>query len=199
MKKGIANQFSGLPMKALIGGPLKAATDANGMISRAQTQFIINSCFEKVDNESTNLRPIMIKFQLERQVVNADGTLNNKPASMDFSVPLMALMPLNSLAIETLKISFEMEVKSSREFTKETSLDRKMRSTGRGINSPHQPHEFDTELHGTLAKKSKNSGNESSGANYEVTLTAGQLPLPKGITSILDIFNKNIAPLANKE
>lgn len=197
--KSIANQFSGLPMKALIGAPLKAATDANAMIAQSQTQFIIANCFEKASEESDDLRPVMIKFQLERQVLSSQGTPSSTPIKMDFAIPLMTLIPINSLAIETLKISFQMEVKSSREFTKETSSERKQRSTSKGMTNAYKAHEFDTELHGTLSSKAKDSANASAGANYEVSLTAGQLPLPKGMTAILDIFTKNLAPLPSKD
>lgn len=194
--RSIANQFSGLPMKALIGAPLKAATDANAMIAQSQTQFIINNCFEKVSDESEGLRPVMVNFQAVRQVLTAQGTPSATPLKMDISIPLMTLMPINSLAIETVKVSFQMEVKSSREFTRETSNERKQRITS---NNAYKAHEFDTELHGTLSTKNKGSENLSSGANYEVSLTAGQLPLPKGMTAILDIFTKNLAPLPSKE
>lgn len=197
--RSIANQFSGLPMKALIGAPLKAATDANAMIAQSQTQFIINNCFEKVSDESEDLRPVMVNFQAVRQVLTAQGTPSATPLKMDISIPLMTLMPINSLAIETVKVSFQMEVKSSREFTRETSNERKQRTTSKGVNSTYKAHEFDTELHGTLSTKNKDFGNSSSGANYEVSLTAGQLPLPKGMTAILDIFTKNLAPLPSKE
>lgn len=197
--KSIANQFSGLPMKALIGAPLKAATDANAMIAQSQTQFIINNCFEKISEDSQDLRPIMVSFQLERQVLTPQGIPSKTPLVMDISVPLMTLIPINSLAIETLKISFQMEVKSSREFTRETSSERRQRSTAKGLSNGYKAHEFDTELHGTLSSKGKDSGNNSAGANYEITLTAGQLPLPKGMTAILDIFTKNMAPLPTKE
>ncbi|BFM48711.1 DUF2589 domain-containing protein [Marinomonas sp. THO17] len=197
--KSIANQFSGLPMKALIGAPLKAATDANAMIAQSQTQFIINNCFEKASEENDDLRPIMIKFRLERQTLTAQGTPSATPIKMDFVVPLMTLIPINSLAIETLKISFQMEVKSSREFTKETASERKERATSKGLMNTYKAHEFDTELHGSLFSKSKNASNSSAGADYEVSLTAGQLPLPKGMTAILDIFTKNLAPLPSKE
>ncbi len=197
--KSIANQFSGLPMKALIGAPLKAATDANAMIAQSQTQFIINNCFEKLSDENENLRPIMVAFQLERQVLTPQGVPTKNPVKMDFSIPLMTLMPINSLAIETLKISFQMEVKSSREFTRETSTERKQRASGSGLKNNYKGHDFDTELHGTLASKGKDSNHASAGANYEVNLTAGQLPLPMGVTAILDIFTKNLAPIPSKE
>lgn len=112
---------------------------------------------------------------------------------------MMTLLPINSLAIESLKVSFEMEVKSSREFTKETSNDRQSRTTSKGLTNDFKAHQFDTELHGTLSNKDKKAGNSSSAANYEVSLTAGQLPLPKGLTAVLDIFTKNIAPIPTKD
>jgi len=192
----LASQFSGLPMKALIGAPLKAATDANAMISRAQTEFLLATCFKRTPNADGKLRPIMVKFQMERNVLNNDGSLSKTPLLMDISVPLMSLIPINSLAIETLKINFAMEVKSSKEYSRNSSSttendkkDNKQHSSG---------HNFETELHGTLAQQDKISGKTGAGANYEVTLTAGQLPLPVGVTAILDIFTKNLAPLPAK-
>ncbi|KAF7781039.1 hypothetical protein PRUB_b0130 [Pseudoalteromonas rubra] len=38
-------------MKPLICGPLKAATDANGMMARTQTQFILSACFSATWND----------------------------------------------------------------------------------------------------------------------------------------------------
>lgn len=195
----IASQFSGLPMKALIGAPLKAAIDANAMIAQSQTQFILNNCFEKPSEDSHNIRPVMVQFQLERNILHADGQPSSEKARMDFSIPLMSMMPISSLAIETLKIEFQVEIKSSREFTRETSSDRKRRSSDKGLDNTYKAHEFDTELHGTLATRSNDKTHESTGTNYEVTLTAGQLPLPGGITSILDIFTKNLSPIPSKQ
>ncbi|WCN09842.1 DUF2589 domain-containing protein [Marinomonas mediterranea] len=198
-EKRLAKNFTGLPMKALIGAPLKAATDANAMISRAQTQFLLSTCFEKVAENSSDLKPIMVTFKLSRQVLDTSGALQSDPITMDFSIPLMTLIPISSLAIETLKVSFSMEIKSSREFTKETQEDREKRSSNTGIGQTFHSHEFDTELHGTLSSKSKTTGNVKSGANYEVTMEAGQLPLPKGVTMMLDIFSKNLTPIPNKD
>ena len=195
----IANQFSGLPMKALIGAPLKAAVDANSMMAQSQTQFILNNCFEKTDSDSSNIQPIMIQFQVERGILNSNGQLSNEKARIEFSVPLLSLIPISSLAIETLKIDFRVEIKSSREFKKETSTDRKKRSTEKGLDNSYKAHDFDTELHGTLGTKSDDRSSSKTGANYEVTLTAGQLPLPTGLTSILDIFSKNISPIPSKQ
>ncbi|KZN37140.1 DUF2589 domain-containing protein [Pseudoalteromonas luteoviolacea] len=229
MNTNIASQFSGLPMKALIGAPLKAATDANAMIANAQTQFLLTTCFEKSTDDNNQLVPTMVNFTLSRSVIDKNGSVSSSPVKMDISIPLMTLIPINSLAIERLKVSFNMEVKSSREINKVDSFDqqgsnvskvRKAPERARGrsqgrlhgrkqrtaqnaneqLTKPSQAHEFETELHGSLAKSSQGELQQSSAAHasYEVTLEAGQLPLPNGITTILDIFSKNMMPLPSK-
>lgn len=196
-KKSIASQFSGLPMKALIGSPLKAATDANAMIAHSQTQFLITTCFERPNPDSPKLRPIMVEFTVSRTVLDKDGKVKPEPIMMELSIPLMTLIPINSLAIETMEVSFEMEVKSSREFSKESDIDVEQRGKRNSIDKAYKAHEFDTELHGTLSGKSNEK--DRSSASYVVKLTAGQLPLPQGVTTIIDVFNKNMMPVASQE
>jgi hypothetical protein len=41
----ISQQFSGLPMDALIGGPLNAAARANAAMALTQTKFMLDTCF----------------------------------------------------------------------------------------------------------------------------------------------------------
>ena len=41
----MAEQFTGLPMKDLIGGPLSAAAEANNMMSVNQTRFLLATAF----------------------------------------------------------------------------------------------------------------------------------------------------------
>ncbi|MCF2858377.1 DUF2589 domain-containing protein [Pseudoalteromonas sp. SMS1] len=236
MNSNIASQFSGLPMKALIGAPLKAATDANAMIANAQTQFLLTTCFEKSTDDENQLVPTMVNFTLSRSVIDKDGAISSTPLKMNISIPLMTLIPINSLAIEKLKVSFNMEVKSSREIKKKDTFDQQSssvskashgpeRSSGRRtrvqgrvqrrrqrsaheqlsaneqLSKPEQAHDFETELHGSLAKSSLGEQQQSNAAHasYEVTLEAGQLPLPNGITTILDIFSKNMMPLPSKK
>ena len=45
-ESSIAQQFTGLPMADLIGGPLMAVTDANGNMAKKQTEFLFDTCFK---------------------------------------------------------------------------------------------------------------------------------------------------------
>ncbi len=202
----MAQQFSGLPIKSLIGAPLKAAADANGMMARTQTQFMLTTCFNKSEDSSdpkkSKLEPIMIEFNLTRSVIKADGS-PGEPATTTFTLPLLTLIPLNSLAVDDVKVHFEMEVKSSMSNDKETSSSSDT-SAKAEMSASYNAGLFSVEVSGSVSHNSKSSSSEkqhyesSNQAKYEIDVHAGQLPLPKGVTTIIDAFTKNIAPIQLK-
>ncbi|SHO58654.1 DUF2589 domain-containing protein [Vibrio quintilis] len=197
----MAQQFSGLPMKSLIGAPLKAATDANGMMSRAQTQFLLSTCFDQKDN---NLEPIMISFNITRSILNQDGTdASPSTASVKFTLPLLTIIPLNSLAVDDVKVHFEMEVKSSTSTDNESSKEQETAAKA-DITAKYNAGLFSVEVHGSVSHNSKSTSSQkehyeaSNQAKYEVDVHAGQLPLPTGVTTIITAFTKNIDPIMLK-
>lgn len=206
----MAQQFGGLPMKSLIGAPLKAATDANAMMARTQTQFMLSTCFDGEGASSGNtvsnaLKPIMIKFEMKRSVLQADGTAAASPtAESVFELPLLTIIPLNSLAVDDVKVHFEMEVKSSTSKDNETSSEQETASKA-DITAKYNAGLFSVEVHGSVSHNSKSTSSSkehyeaSNQAKYEVDVHAGQLPLPKGVTTIIDAFTKNISPIILKE
>lgn len=201
----MAQQFSGLPIKSLIGAPLKAAADANGMMARTQTQFMLSTCFNgTAGDESAPLTPIMIAFTITRSVIKDDATPADPPtAEVTFSLPLLTLIPLNSLAVDEVKVHFEMEVKSSTSQDKETSTSQETSAEG-SFTAKYNAGLFSCEVSGSVSSKSESASKESqhyessNQAKYEIDVHAGQLPLPKGVTTIIDAFTKNIAPIQLK-
>ncbi|ESP90859.1 DUF2589 domain-containing protein [Pseudoalteromonas luteoviolacea] len=208
----MAQQFSGLPMKSLIGGPLKAATDANGMMARTQTQFMLSTCFENggggggnppASGSNSKLTPIMVEFALSRPVIKADGT-DGKDATITLKLPLLTLIPLNSLAVDDVKIHFEMEVSSSTSKDNEKSSEQETAAKA-DITAKYNAGLFSVEVHGSVSHSSKSTSKQkehyeaSNKAKYEVDVHAGQLPLPTGVTTIINAFTKNIDPIIEKE
>ncbi|BFM48709.1 DUF2589 domain-containing protein [Marinomonas sp. THO17] len=198
----MAQQFSGLPMKSLLGAPLKAATDANGMMARTQTQFMLSTCFDKKEDV---LEPIMVSFNITRSIVKADGTEATPPtATVKFTLPLLTLIPLNSLAVDDVKVHFEMEVKSSTSKDNESSQEQETAAKA-DITAKYNAGLFSVEVHGSVSHNSKSSSSQkehyeaSNQAKYEVDVHAGQLPLPTGVTTIINAFTKNIDPIMLKD
>lgn len=194
----MAQQFSGLPVKSLIAAPLDSAAVANGNMARTQTQFMLETCFKKGAND--NLEPIMISFELKRSVIDAEGKPLPEPVTLQFTLPLLTIIPLNSLAVETVDVTFEMEVKSS--MSKETSqTDSKAVSAKAEFKAEGRIGPFSVSMSASASydSKSESSSKEhykaENSAKYTISVHAGQLPLPKGVTTIIDAFAKNIAPI----
>lgn len=195
-KSSIASQFGGIPMKALIGAPLKAAADANAMLGKSQMQFVLSSCFEK--DEEGNLQAKMVSFSVERSVIRPDGEVLPNPAKFSLSVPILTLLPMNTLGVDEVDISFDMVVKSSVDHNHETGEDIKKSSKG-DITEHSNSEKFHSEMYGVLSSSEKESSQSTSSAHYQIKLSASDKQLPKGLSAILDSLIKNISPIQLKK
>ena len=96
----MSQQFSGLPMESLIGGPLNAAAKANSAMALTQTMFMLDTCFKKKKIGGSenlpvyNYEPIMIDMVLTRSVITQgmDTTKGIPQASTKFTLPLCQLI-----------------------------------------------------------------------------------------------------------
>jgi hypothetical protein len=236
----MAQQFSGLPMEALIGGPLNAAANANAAMAVTQTKFLLDTCFVKStvkavdeakgvaevrdDNGKITTRaeighpaipdhdeyaPIMIVMSLTRPVITpgVSGTNPVPPAitnvTTQFNLPMLTIIPINSLAVETVDISFEMEVKSSFSEEESQSSEKDMKMAGT-FEAKVGWGPFKVTVKGSASYDSKDSSThkthyeKSNSAKYTVTVHAGQLPIPKGVNTIIEAFTQCIQPIELK-
>lgn len=121
----MAQQFTGLPMEDLIGGPLNASAKANAAM--ALTQYCSSV-------RHTSYAPVMIEMSLERGVLTPTTDKDGKPTTeirnftTSFNLPLLTIIPVNSLGVNNVDISFEMEVKSS--FSETESENKETESRG---------------------------------------------------------------------
>ena len=226
----IAQQFTGLPMDSLIGGPLNAAANANAAMALTQTKFLLDTCFQKKSVPKSDAvgkpgdasykpaadahdeyTPIMINMSLTRAVItpgqkaSADGKVpatdtKITPFVTTFNLPILTIVPLNSLAVQTVDITFEMEVKSSfsEEESQATTKERKGEASfeaklGWGplsvtIKGSASYDQKDSSTHNTHYEK-------SNSAKYTVNVHAAQLPLPKGVNTIIEAFAQSITPI----
>ncbi|KXF82314.1 DUF2589 domain-containing protein [Enterovibrio coralii] len=199
----MAQQFSGLPIKSLISAPLLAGAEANAKMALTQTQFLLSTCFN-VEGEEPNqtYKPIMINMTLTRSVIKADGEAG-APVETKFDLPLMTIMPLNSLAVDEVSVNFEMEVKSSFSNDKETSSQSERAAEGK-FSAKVGYGCFSAEVSGSVSSKSSSASSEkshyekSNSAKYDIHAHAGQLPLPEGVTTIIQAFAQNVTPIQLK-
>ena len=60
----MSQQFSGLPMESLIGGPLNAAAKANSAMALTQTMFMLDTCFKKKNISGSETNRLFIIMSL---------------------------------------------------------------------------------------------------------------------------------------
>lgn len=197
----MAQAFSGLPMDSLIGGPLNAAAKANAAMALTQTSFLLDTCFSKKDEK--NYEPILISMTLTRGVIQPAEAGKDpiiKQVQTKFELPILTIIPLNSLAVDNVDISFEMEVKSS--FGEDTHEEKsKALKAESSFEAKFGYGPFSATIKGSVSYDQKESSSrdthyqKSNSAKYTVNVHAGQLPLPQGVTTIIDAFTKSIEPI----
>lgn len=188
---GMSDQFRGLPMKDLIGGPLQAACDAQVLLAQASTDFIKNVGMVPTEKgkETDPMAVRTVDFSFDRPIQNADGTVSKE--TVDLQVPLLAIVNTPALSVKEVDVNFTMEVhetttdKSSKDM--EASMDAEAKySFGLFSAKVH--------VHGSVASKSEHTRTTDNSAKYDVKVVARDDGMPEGLRRVLDMLNSAIAP-----
>lgn len=103
----VAEQFTGLDMENLIGGPLMATANANMYMAQATAEFINDVGIDADGKVRT------ASFGYEKRTANEDGTSNVDTMKVD--VPMLSIVPVPNLQVNEVNIQFDMEVEQSEE------------------------------------------------------------------------------------
>ncbi len=184
----MSDQFGGLPMDQLIGGPLKAACSAQVLLAKASSDFIKDV---GLDTDATGkiMTARTVDFSFNKPVQDPDGT--TKMQKVDLKVPLLAILNTPSLSVKEVDVQFTMEVKSST--SSKTTSDSKADLTA---HAKYNAGLFscDVTVHGSVANHSENSRKSDNSAKYDVKVVARDDGPPEGLMKVLDMLNDAIAP-----
>ena len=183
----MSSQFGGLPMDQLIGGPLKAACNAQTLLAKASSDFIKDVGLN--DTGGGNMSARTVDFSFNKPVQDPDGT--TKLEKVDLQVPLLAIVNTPSLSVKEVDVNFTMEVKSST--SSKTTSDTKAELTA---HAKYNAGLFscDVTIHGSVANHSENSRKSDNSAKYDVKVVARDDGPPEGLMKVLDMLNDAIAP-----
>jgi len=183
----MSDQFGGLPMEQLIGGPLKAACNAQTLLAKASSDFIKDVGLN--DDGKGNLSARTVDFGFTKPVQDAAG--NTTMEKVDLQVPLLAIINTPSLSVKEAEVRFTMEVKSST--SSKTTSDSKADLTAK---AKYNAGLFSCEVtvHGSVANHSENSRSSDNSAKYDVKVVARDDGPPEGLSRVLDMLNDAIAP-----
>jgi hypothetical protein len=190
----MSEQFKGLPMADLIGGPLKAASDAQVQLAKSVVDFINTVGFDtKVDDQGNVQGPGAVRtvnFAYSRQAGAGDKE------DVEINVPMLAIVQIPNLMIDTVDVNFDMEVKSS--FKHEDSNDSSAKLAadlkfGWGVFSGT------VHIEGSIASHQANTRTSDNSAKYHVEVHAKQAGTPEGLARVLDMMNQSITPVVKKD
>lgn len=208
MPIAMGDQFKGLPMGDLIGGPLMAACDAQVRLANATAGFIQQIAFLPADptkppNDSTNplkVREVAFRFSRPRALTATEADQANRDPTKEFvvpfetvelTVPLLAIVKVPSLAINTVDITFDMEVKN----TERTSqVDDTKGSFAADASIGWGPFKLNVHVEGSVSSHKENTRQTDQSAKYHVEVRAEDKGMPEGLARVLDMMNSAIAP-----
>lgn len=190
----MAQAFQGLPMKSLIGGPLNAACDANINMAMTQKQYILDAGFEGDGTSEKPFVPRMLTFQTSTE--SKDGDKESSKQAMA-NLPLLSLIPIPTLGINNVDITFDMEVKSSFEENTSEKSDSHTSESG-SVEAKVGWGPFSATIKGSVSHDSSSSSehgtkyNKSNDAKYHVEVQATQQELPKGFQYLIQACASNL-------
>lgn len=196
----MSDAFGGLPLEDLIGGPLQAACKAQSMMASATADFIneIGLEWEKssTGSEVTSTGALKtVNFSFKRAVEGGDNG-GSKLETVDMSVPLLSIVKIPTLSIDSVDISFDMEVKSSTSEKNSVKSSTDHESTTKVGMGFFRAFSTEIKIKGNVSTNKENTRKSDNSAKYHVEVKASQGSTPEGLSRMLDILASTISPSA---
>ncbi len=173
-KNLIGAQFQALPLDYIMSAPLVAAVKAQRLAAESTKQYI-ESMLDKDGN------PVTVDFKVAQKNANGEN-------SLEVAAPLLAMVPVPHLKIDSLNIHFNFEISETFRDTKQTdkSIDTSV-STGKAL-SPW----VSASLKGSASSKSAVESSTNRSGQLEITVQASESDMPEGLARVLSLMTSAI-------
>lgn len=172
--------LQGIPFKNLIGGPLSACIQAQNDAAMTSINFINNVCLNE-DKETGEKSAIYVSFsfiQNGRKVV--------------INVPLIAIVPIPYIAINSVDISFKATVNGVESESSSTETEYESKGTKKSTRKTGLFRKKTTTINSTFSTKRDSKSTQDSKFSVEATIDvavhAGQESMPAGMAKILEML-----------
>ena len=177
------NTLTSLPLSSMIGGPLIAAIEAQRAAAVSTLSFITEFCMESgTENDPVGaLKQITFKYKVAD---DNEATVN---------VPLLFLVPVPFIRIESVSIAFTMRLSESSlsESTKEKkgSQAYALKISGGGLYASAS---FSGSFSSSYKNTSHSENRYNNEMNFDVNVQATQDDMPGGLRKIFEILEPKI-------
>ncbi len=192
MPNEIVSDLSSIPFDRMIGGPLSACIDAQEQAALSTVNFI-----DRVGFDPKN----------PGHVVNVDFTYKREGTDVQLSVPLLTIVPIPFISIDTVNISFKAALKSissedAVDVDRQSSYD-STNSRYLGVGSYLRTAEVQrTVMRGSVSTKKDSVATQNSvysiEANVDINVIARQESMPGGLAKVLEMLNQAISIKENE-
>ena len=172
--------LQGLPFDNLIGGPLNACIQAQNDAAMTSINFINNVCLNE-DKETGEKSAIYVSFsfiQNGRKVV--------------INVPLIAIVPIPYIAINSIDISFKATVNGVESESSSTETEYESKENKKSTRKTGWFRKKTTTINSTFSTKRDSKSTQDSKFSVEATIDvavhAGQESMPAGMAKILEML-----------
>ncbi len=177
--------LNGLPFENIIGGPLNACVLAQKEAALTTIDFI-NSVGLTTDSETGRTEAIYVHF-----------TFVQNGRKVNISVPLLTIVPIPYIAINTIDISFKASITGSEATSDSISTDasytKTSKSNGRyGLILNRKKSSMTSTISTKRDSKSTQDSSYSIEATVDVAVHASQDSMPAGMAKILEMLGSAI-------
>ena len=169
----VKRSLTNLPLDELIGAPLTACAKAQQLLAQTTVDFIRDVGLE--DDSGSKLKTVSFSYS----VALDEGTSPTTTETKTITVPLLAIVNIPSLSIQSCDINFEMNVSQTRTTEAEATLS----ASYKAWYSP-----VSVSFKGSVAS----SSTKSASAKYTVNVSAVDNGPPEGLTKVLSMLDKAI-------
>lgn len=191
----VADNFKGLPMRELIGGPLFAAAEAQEKLASIALDYYNKIAFygegEKgIDGSDAKKGDTRIlKFKVNRPI-EQNGEM--KTLEQTVEAPFIGLVPIPSLLIDRIDIDFQMEVTDTNTTTEKSSKEASTDISAKWFA-------VQASVSGKVSSSRENTRSTNQTAKYQVHVTASQQQQTEGLSKLMDIMASCIEPIPTSD
>lgn len=165
MNNNEASNHQAILIENLLAAPFIAAASANSEMAKKQAKFLMESCF---DSDNGVFTPKMISMTVK------SNSTSTEPVT--FELPLITIIPFNSLCVKDISVKFDLEIISH--------LNSDVKDGGEENQK--------MQMRGSVSSSKNKSNNRKNKSNMTVEISGGSIPLPIGLTTLLEFYSKNI-------
>ena len=179
------NAMQAIPFGSMIGGPLKACIEAQAMAAQTSWDFI--------QRVGLNTDP----STGERKAINVSFTFIQGGRMAQLNVPLLTIVPIPYIAINTIDINFKANVSASSSSVTENSTSS---STDASLDAKATFKvafvKVEADIKANYSTKKDSKATEESKYSVESTIDvavhAGQESMPAGLAKVLDLLGNTL-------